>query len=329
MPAPGFHIHRVIKDFKYVTGATHFLCIPLATRVSRPQLASSMRTLASDPCAANVPKEAFRSLEGIYIPVGALSLHTPAAVDAAVHLVRKALLRHYTFSHGNKSQQVPRDPLKVSITGLRPFTSPGYRTKATQSLFASITEPTGQLLKLCKDINYDLLEHSLWQGSGNHSGLVEGFPLSTIADTKKCLSDKLKSDPVFARLGRPAFLDKKIDVTEIQRRYEHFTFASQFSLERFTICEMGLKHIIRDDGVLVNQAYREAASIPLPGFCEAPVNGQGCHFLPVGENERRPPPYLADQVPGQPSEPQSHLFRTVRSEHRKPGSDIRFGGETI
>lgn len=83
---------------------------------------------------------------------------------------------------------------------------------------------------------------------------------------KKCLSDKLGSDPVFARLGRPAFLDKEIDVTEIQRRYKHFTFASQISLERFTICEMGLKHIIRDDGVLINQAYREAATISLPGF---------------------------------------------------------------
>ncbi len=88
--------------------------------------------------------------------------------------------------------------------------------------------------------------------------------------------------------------------------------------------------MIKDDGMLVNQTYREIARIPLPGFFESQdSNQQALHMLPIGNNEKRPPPYIVDDLPGQPPEPQSHLLRTVGSERRKPGRSIRFGGETL
>lgn len=330
MPAPGYHINRVLKDFKYISGATHFLCIPLATKISRPQLASSLRTLANDPCAANVPKEAFRWLESIHISLGAMSLHTPAAVEAAVNIVREALLRHLTFPLGNQSKQIARDPLKVSMTGLGLLELPGLSVKNAGSLLASVAEPTGQLLRLCHDIYHCLAKHCLWRQTEQNVGLVEGFPLATIVSTRQCPSNEPMGNSALAHLGRQVFRSKTFNATEIHRQYDNYTFATWFPLERFSIREMGLKHMIKHDGLLVNQAHREIASIPLPGFLETrDSNQQAVHMLPIGINEKRPPPHIVDDLPGQPSEPHSHLFSTVGSERRKHGRNIRFGGETL
>lgn len=329
MPAPGNYVNRVLKDFEYASGATHFLCIPLATKLSRPQLASSLRTLASDPCAAHVPKQAFRWLDSIHIGLGALGLYTPAAVDAAVDLVREALLRHHTICHSIGCQQIPKHPLMVSMTGLRPFASPSELTTSTLSLCATVAEPTGRLLNLCNDLYYRLLEQGLWREWKFRPGLVERFPLSVIADTRRIPSDKLMDDPTLAGLGRQVFQYRTLDATEIYRRYEHYNFTSQFPLERFSIREMGMKHQIKH-GLLVNQGYGEIASIPLPGYFETQDgNPQAVHMLSIGQNKMRPPPYIVDDLPGQPSEPHSRLFRTVRSEHRKLGRGIRSGGETL
>jgi len=177
-------------------------------------------------------------------------------------------------------------------------------------------------------IRHRLLEQGLWRESEHRPGLIEGLPLCTVVDTRECLSDKLKADPAFTRLDRRVFLKKTFNVTEIHRQYENYPFATQFSLERFSIREMGLRHMIKGSGMLVNQAYRETASVPLPGHVEKQDGQQEIHVLPIGDNERKSPPYIVDHLP-QHSRYYFNLFRRVVAEKRKEGRGLHFDVETL
>ena len=305
-------LNRFVNRRDLTSGNTHLLCVPLATTVSRPQLQLSLGALAKDPCAADIPKEAFKWLDNIFLTFGALRLPTSAAVDSAVGLIQKAVDHQSSFFNHKESRQMPEEPLKVSMQGFcdGKFWSRPVKKAALIYLFASIIEPSGRLLRLRHDLYNDLKKAGLWENEEYHQELPEYLLGATIVDASRCKSNKL-NDRLSSRIDVNRDRIRRFDATEIRRHYGDYTWTRGFPLERLSIHELGLQHVVRD-GILVNQSHREVASIPFSGYTKTIDHQRGCDFYPVLDNESIAPPYVTGYLPSEPGYRDFYMFRGIQ-----------------
>jgi activating signal cointegrator complex subunit 1 len=66
------------------------------------------------------------------------------------------------------------------------------------------------------------------------------------------------------RHGPHANASLKIDATEVLEHFKDFVWAERVTLDRIAICEMGAKKVVDEAGSVVNEAYTEVATAPLP-----------------------------------------------------------------
>ncbi|KAI9055852.1 hypothetical protein LZ554_000791 [Drepanopeziza brunnea f. sp. 'monogermtubi'] len=72
---------------------THFLCIPLVTAASKPQLQSALSAFTSKASSLNdpparIPEKAIRPLGTLHLTLGVMSLLTPERIEAALTVLR-------------------------------------------------------------------------------------------------------------------------------------------------------------------------------------------------------------------------------------------------
>ncbi|KAJ5054158.1 uncharacterized protein L3040_000440 [Drepanopeziza brunnea f. sp. 'multigermtubi'] len=72
---------------------THFLCIPLVTAASKPQLQSALSAFTSKASSPNdplarIPEKAIRPLGTLHLTLGVMSLLTPERIEAALAVLR-------------------------------------------------------------------------------------------------------------------------------------------------------------------------------------------------------------------------------------------------
>ncbi|KAF4415462.1 hypothetical protein CFRS1_v015957 [Colletotrichum fructicola] len=203
---------------------THFLCIPLVTRLSRPGLSAELSALKSYITSADnisIPASAVRPLSTIHLTLGVMSLPEPKNVEEATQVLQSII------------PLLPQRPIKISLLGLGTF--PGIDPGRAEILFA---HPT------CLDYDFDALCQRI-RHVFEDAGIFDkrGFSLflhATILNARKTADGGL------------------IDATEILRNYRGHVWMENVPLEEIGICRMGAKKKGGDD-----EEYLLAASIPL------------------------------------------------------------------
>ncbi|KAJ1338540.1 activating signal cointegrator complex subunit 1 [Microdochium nivale] len=238
---------------------THFLCLPLVTVLSRPQLAKSLGAFAADvasPDSFAVPEQALRPLGTIHLTLGVMSLAPggSSGLDGAIALLRSlvpspavsALLRPSQLQNPNQAPApAPTTPsLAITLKGLHSIQPPA---KATV-LYAPPADDGGALLQLCQHLR------SAFQEAGYMD--KEDRPLllhATVVNTIYVKGGRSKS-------GGPGKKSDKlaIDARGILDRYDDYVWMQDVPLETVAICKMGAKE--QPDG---DVAYEAVAQVEL------------------------------------------------------------------
>ncbi|KAK6212641.1 hypothetical protein LQW54_005062 [Pestalotiopsis sp. IQ-011] len=234
---------------------THFLCIPLVTATSRPQLAASLASFSADvtsPDTFAVPPGAIRPVGTLHLTLGVMSFPKGAeaegGVDQAVELLRalaprKMLSEARPTSTSNEEEAEPQ-PLSVTLRGLH---SMQPASKAS-TLYAAPADADGALQRFCERL----------RGAFEEAGLmvIDKRPLllhATILNTIYIKGrDRSKGDGKGKKREKMA-----IDARGILDRYEDHVWMDEVPVEKIAICRMGAKET--EDGR--DQAYEVEAEI--------------------------------------------------------------------
>ncbi|KAH8677381.1 kinase A anchor protein [Xylariales sp. PMI_506] len=231
---------------------THFLCIPLVTASSRPQLVSSLASFSADVTNSEsfgVPAGAIRPVGTLHLTLGVMSFPKNEGVDRAVELL-KALNPKQILSSAKPSQNLtreqpaesqdplgPRQPLlSITLRGLHSMQSP---SKAS-TLYSPPVDPDGTLQRFCEAIRSAFQEAGLMMDE-NRPLLLHATILNTI----------------YVKGRRNAKNRGKItvDARAILDRYDDYLWMENVTIEKIAICRMGAKKL--EDGE--DEAYEVEA----------------------------------------------------------------------
>lgn len=228
---------------------THFLCIPLVTKLSRPQLASSLASFTADvtsPDSYGFPVESIRPLGTLHLTLGVMSFPRNEDLDKAVELLkmlapRQMLQSARPVAPANTAGGDAGEPTALSIT-LRGLHSMQAAARASV-LYSAPVDEDGTLLRLCEQIK------AAFQAAGLM--LDENRPLllhATILNT------------LYVKAGRRGKRRERltVDARGALDRYVDFVFMRDVAPEKIAICRMGAKE--QEDG---DQAYEVEAEIDM------------------------------------------------------------------
>ncbi|KAK8039226.1 hypothetical protein PG993_007637 [Apiospora rasikravindrae] len=251
---------------------THFLCIPLVTSLSRPQLASALASFGSDvtsPQSFGVPAEAIRPVGTLHLTLGVMSFPKNEGLDKATELLRTLAPRQILGtivaaqqvqaaleSKGkdqNQDQDQDKDPLKplqpqlaVTLRGLHSMQS--SPSKAT-ALYSPPVDPDGTLQKFCENIKRTFQQAGV-MAEDDRPLLLHATILNTVY---------VKGE----KRGGGGHHGKRreritVDARDILDRYDDFVWMQDVPVENIAICRMGAKK--QDDG---DAAYEVEAEIDM------------------------------------------------------------------
>ena len=242
-------------------GMTHALRIPLPTPTSRPQLERSLRRMMSDPVASHVHPAAFSPPDSQYLNVGSLVLETPRAEEEAICMLRDLNLNQYLPGGRSESNQSLK-PMVVSVAGLVHHDV----LHDCRRLYAPVHDHSGKLSQFMLSLMERFLSAGLMVRSQR-----EGVPLlhTQIIQSKR-VRTKIPNESAHIRrklAGTDATVYKLAswDLRDLYHKFQNFTWAADFALERLSIVEIHAKDIWKD-GRLIGRGSKEVASVPLPGI---------------------------------------------------------------
>ena len=231
------------------TSPTHFLCIPLVTKLSRPQLASSLAAFSADvtsPDSYGFPAESIRPLGTLHLTLGVMSLPRNEGLDRAVELLKTLVPRQMLQSARAVAPATPAAG-KASVPGALSITLRGLHSMQPAArasvLYSAPVDEDGTLLRLCEQIK------AAFQAAGLM--LDENRPLllhATILNT------------LYVKAGRGGKRRERltVDARGALDRYDDFVFMRDVTPEKIAICRMGAK--AQEDG---DQAYEVEAEIDM------------------------------------------------------------------
>ena len=270
---------------------THFLCLPLVTQHSKPQLQLSLQDFAASVTSTHdVPPKAIRPIGTIHLTLGVMQLATEEQIKAAcvllrsldlVEMLRKSVpppqpveakaaessigslqktltgvaAAETELEMGTAAQVREPDPsappLKVSMAGLESMHNPSK----TSILYTSPNDPTSRLHPFATALRDAFISKNLL--------VLDNRPLLLHATIVNTLYAKTKSHAKVTGHGKNNRGVGKIDARALLEEFREFEWAKDFRIEKVSICQMGAKKEIVD-GVVINEEYAEVASVPLP-----------------------------------------------------------------
>jgi len=230
---------------------THFLCIPLVTPISRPQLEGSIVRFKDHISTANrtatakafVPLKAIRPIGTIHLTLGVMSLSGNKMEQAVNHLQTLDLgkMLHDARPVPTSTQDEVTEPLSVSLGSLVSMHDP----TSTSVLYAVPCDSTARLQSFCDALRLSFVEHDLM--------LDENRPLKLHATVVNTVYSKAEIGTV-----------KRLDASQILEQLKDFCWSSKFPVEKVTICKMGAKKTYDESGSLLREVYEEIATLDLP-----------------------------------------------------------------
>lgn len=245
---------------------THFLCIPLVTPHSRPQLLASLNKfradVTSDKTPENpdgIPERAIRPIGTLHLTLGVMSLLDQEKVESALALLRSLNLNELLGqkSRTGGTEEEPRSgedieraetkskDLKVTLRGLTSMHTPSK----TSILYAAPVDEGQSLQSFCQQLKDAFTQADLM--------VPETRPLllhATIVNTIYVPGVKGKGG------GHGKSKAKlTIDARDILEKYEEFEWMSGVRIEKVAICKMGAKKL--EDG---EEEYEVEGEMDMP-----------------------------------------------------------------
>jgi len=272
---------------------THFLCLPLVNKHSKPQLQGSLQHFARTVANKyDVPAKAIRPVGTIHLTLGVMNLPTEEQIKAAsaflrsldmVQMLEKATAQ--TVSPTLKGEKLPINQAAHSMTPVLP-TSNGssgsgpiikvagpdapvkplmvsltglqsmHNPAKTSILYTSPRDPTFRLRGFCEALCHQFTSKGFL--------VPDQRPLllhATIVNTLYAKGGK--SRPKDAGHGKNNRGVDKMDATALLEEFGAYEWAKDIYIEKVCICQMGAKKEVVDE-LVVNEEYLEVASVALP-----------------------------------------------------------------
>nr|POE65945.1 hypothetical protein CFP56_57635 [Quercus suber] len=261
---------------------THFLCLPLVTAESKPQLQASLAAFseavsaedsetALDPDAAlpTIHPKAIRPVGALHCTLGVMSLDAQRRHEAVsflntlnvAEIVRQGLDAESTPGMGVLDQ-----PIQINLKGLQSMHTPSE----TSILYSAPSDPTNRLLPVCLSIQ-KLFQDENFLVSDDRELKLHVTIVNTIyakskmrKTTPRVHASSSDQDSRIQGHGPNAKSSLKIDATAILEKFKDFSFAENVVIDRVAICEMGAKKVLNNNGKVIAEEYTEVAHIKLP-----------------------------------------------------------------
>ncbi|QDS73927.1 hypothetical protein FKW77_007738 [Venturia effusa] len=236
---------------------THFLCLPLVTEKSKPQLEASLsrfrktlsakfldglpaddatpRAFGQGPRVPLVPPSAIRPVGTIHFTLGVMSLETNERVQEAADFLRGLDLKSMIETNSRAN-----DPLIISLTSLRSMHAP----QSTSVLYAGPGEDSDDLIQIASVLRSTFTE--------------QGY---LIPDERPLKLHATIVNTIYAKSGNKKIANLKINAEGLLDEWKDFVWAKDFTIEKLAICKMGAKKITDADGEIIGEEYEEMASI--------------------------------------------------------------------
>ena len=278
------------------TPLTHFLCLPLITPLSKPQLQASLLQFITDvtvPSSQNevpISHKAIRPLGTLHLTLGVMSLITPQRVASALEYLQgidvQEILRRVSNSLlAEGGTEAASDGGSVVDAGKRPVDNGQLRRISSRSGETSEKPSPPPLI-----INL-LGLHSMHEPSSTSILYVPPSDVTSrlhpfcldlckafteagflIPDSRPLRLHATIVNTIYAKEknarakgsghGKDGKGARGFDAKQVLERYEGFVWAEEVRLDRICICEMGAKAVERETGEDVE--YVEVGSMPLP-----------------------------------------------------------------
>lgn len=267
---------------------THFLCIPLGTADSKPQLEASIASFRKDVCqeefnegdsadgATRIHSKAIRPAGVLHCTLGVMSLDQER-LNRAIELLKSLditqLLLSNTANMPLGTIMDPRvTPTKPSANDNKPISPPAEREsqsaiepvkinlkglvsmhdpQKTSIVYIEPHDPSERLYPLCLALQDIFKKENILVPDERELKLH-----ATLVNTIYARGKKLQGH------GPNATAPLKIDARPLLEKYEGFVWAKGMVLDRISICEMGAKKRI-ENGEVVSEEYTEVASVAL------------------------------------------------------------------
>lgn len=249
---------------------THFLCIPLATTTSRPQLSQALASFRDDVTRPKelggfeLPAEAVRPVGTLHLTLGMMSFPKDEGLDKAVELLRSLRPREIlstvekpvmpgetkeaVASGADAGRQQPQPQILITLKGLHPM----QKAEKATVLYAPPSDPHGILQGFGERIKAQFKEAGLL-APGDLPLLLHATIVNTIN-----VKGRNKHGAGKKKWERTVIEDAQAMVD----RYEDQVWMEDVSLDKIAICRMSAKPIEKD-GVVVDAAYEAEAEIEL------------------------------------------------------------------
>lgn len=241
---------------------THFLCLPLVTPTSRPQLSTSLASFRDDVIRAkedggfHLPVEAVRPVGTLHLTLGMMSLPENEGLNKIVEtlgsikpreMLAKARRPVMSRAAGQATTHERETGSQVLLTlkGLNSMQTPD---KATV-LYAPPSDPEGILRGFAEQI----------KATFEDAGLLA-------PDERPLLLHATIVNTVYVKGARNSHKGKKWnrnvigDAQAMMDRYDDQVWMEEVPLEKIAVCRMGAKPV-EVDGVVVDVAYEVEAEI--------------------------------------------------------------------
>lgn len=247
---------------------THFLCLPLITPASRPQLSANIASFKQDVIRPrqiggfDLPPDAVRPVGTLHLTLGMMSFPKNEGLEKAVNVlqslepqrilasIKKPVMPGLDKSHVEAAAEKEAQgdvPPKISLT-LKGLNSMQKPDKATV-LYAPPSDPDGTLQKFAEEVKAIFKDAGLL--------VPEDRPLLLHATIVNTTYVKRKN-----RHGGKGG-DRRIIIKDAQAiidRYEDQAWMEALPLEKIAICRMGAKPV-EENGLLVDAKYEVVAEV--------------------------------------------------------------------
>ena len=274
---------------------THFLCLPLVTRTSKPQLEASIgvfresvaseqpQETASENGVTRIHPKAIRPVGAMHCTLGVMSLDQDR-LDKAIKLLQSLDITQLLLSIAadtplgttvDPQEITPKEPSTKDqrpVPLRRPVSPPAERASRATSdpltidlkglVSMHVPEKTSIVYIEPCDSSERLYPFCLaLQDIFKREGIL-------VPDDRELKLHATLVNTIYAKgrksqgHGSKANAPMKIDARALLDKYADFVWAKDVVLDRIAICEMGAKKRI-ESGEVVGEEYTEVASVPL------------------------------------------------------------------
>lgn len=238
--------------------------------------------------------KAIRPVGTLHLTLGVMSLTDNDKLDRAIQSL-KELDTNAILMEVSTAEQA--QPFKVSLRSLRPM----QKASDTSILYAVPHDPSNRLLRFCERLKDIFVQHGFMVAENRPLKLHATIANTIYAKLKSTASledtqttglaapdpkasesnnQRTETNPTNPNNSPPQpppqpnskTLKKskrqrpiRFDARPLLNQYRNFEWAADITLDRISICEMGAKKVVGEDGQVVEEAYKEVATNGLVG----------------------------------------------------------------